>query len=290
MIEHGISIVFRADLEPALRGRLVYAVFGEFGTFVRRREDLWQLVVPYDPATRPPDTCTEQRCLDLIRAASGLPDINAAIVTVLPLEMRAEVADRFHRGRVFLFGDAAHPSPPAGGLGGNLCIQDAHVVLEQEGRRLSTLDLVGRGFTVLGTPTALTTTSSRPSPTYSAGQRPSDAQPPGSGPSESAAAPARSCSLSHACWTGAVHCPHRYPMIWRILRASMGNVWKRRVASGAGRRPGLNPADDADRRVLARGVVRRALEMEVESRDGWCGGPAERQVLGQISSPTMCTV
>ena len=36
------------------------------------------------------------------------------------------VADRYHEGRIILAGDSAHSIPPAGGLGMNTGIQDAH--------------------------------------------------------------------------------------------------------------------------------------------------------------------
>lgn len=36
------------------------------------------------------------------------------------------VADRYHQGSIVLAGDSAHSIPPAGGLGMNTGIQDAH--------------------------------------------------------------------------------------------------------------------------------------------------------------------
>ena len=41
-------------------------------------------------------------------------------------QSRADVAETFCRGRVFLAGDAAHVMPPYGGFGGNTGIHDAH--------------------------------------------------------------------------------------------------------------------------------------------------------------------
>jgi 2-polyprenyl-6-methoxyphenol hydroxylase-like FAD-dependent oxidoreductase len=41
-------------------------------------------------------------------------------------QARADTAERFRSGRVFIAGDAAHVMPPTGGWGGNAGVQDAH--------------------------------------------------------------------------------------------------------------------------------------------------------------------
>jgi hypothetical protein len=69
---------------------------------------------------------TEQRALELLRAAIGVPDIPVAIENIATWQAVADVADRFQDGRVFLAGDAAHVVPPNGGYGGNTGVQDAH--------------------------------------------------------------------------------------------------------------------------------------------------------------------
>jgi len=68
----------------------------------------------------------EARCVELVRAGLGVPDIDVTIEDVMRWEARADVAERLADGRVLLVGDAAHVMPPYGGYGGNTGIHDAH--------------------------------------------------------------------------------------------------------------------------------------------------------------------
>jgi 2-polyprenyl-6-methoxyphenol hydroxylase-like FAD-dependent oxidoreductase len=128
-LQHQVSILFKADLSRALRGREVFACFLETmgGVLVRRDADVWQMGVPFKPEQgESADDFTADRCLQVMRAGTGLPDLRAEIDSVLSWEIAALVADRFQSGRIFLAGDSAHVSSPRGGLGGNGGIQDAH--------------------------------------------------------------------------------------------------------------------------------------------------------------------
>ncbi len=69
---------------------------------------------------------TPQRCVELIRAGTGLDDLCPQIVSVLPFVMGGHVAGAFRAGRGFLVGDAAHRTTPVGALGMNTAIQAAH--------------------------------------------------------------------------------------------------------------------------------------------------------------------
>jgi len=148
LLSHSITIYFRAlsDLGPLLADRnqgVHYVTNPLMRGFFRldRSGNAGFLVVnlvgdtsrpeviaafPSAPWANVAEGITEQRALELLRAAIGVPDIPVVIENIATWRAEANCADRFRDGRVFLAGDAAHVVPPNGGYGGNTGVQDAH--------------------------------------------------------------------------------------------------------------------------------------------------------------------
>jgi putative polyketide hydroxylase len=69
---------------------------------------------------------TQTRWIDLLRIATGLPDLRPEFLAAGAFTMAADVAARFRSGPAFLVGDAAHRMTPMGGIGMNTAIHDGH--------------------------------------------------------------------------------------------------------------------------------------------------------------------
>jgi 2-polyprenyl-6-methoxyphenol hydroxylase-like FAD-dependent oxidoreductase len=152
---HQLNIYFHADLESLVRGR-------EFSMCLVENDAVRGLVVSIDNATHwalhasyypdrgeRPDDFTTERCVELVRHAVGLPDLEVEIKGMSPWQSAVRIAEKYRVGRIFLAGDAAHAMPPWGGFGANTGIQDAHnlawklaAVLEgrADGRLLATYE------------------------------------------------------------------------------------------------------------------------------------------------------
>src|SRR5262249_53976835 len=131
---HVLSALIDADLRPALRGRpvsIAYLRRPSDGTILMAHDDLgrrWVCGTGYQPERGESlAECPERRCIELVRAAAGLPDVAVTLrpqipgtdLKVLGFPIGAQVAQRYRVGRTFLVGDAAHIVPPTGGLGAN---------------------------------------------------------------------------------------------------------------------------------------------------------------------------
>jgi 2-polyprenyl-6-methoxyphenol hydroxylase-like FAD-dependent oxidoreductase len=129
---HTMNILFQADLSRWVSGRSINLAFIQHpdapGVLVasdgKRR---WVFQAFYSPAAgQRAEDFTQERCVELVRTAAGVPDLPVEFLRAAPWTSSARVAERFRQGRVFLAGDAAHEMTPAGGFGMNTGIQDIH--------------------------------------------------------------------------------------------------------------------------------------------------------------------
>jgi len=141
MLGHGIfsrsvTIYFRAPLAPLIAGKkwaVVYALNRHLRGFFRFEKPFERgfLVVntvgdPENPTTDVSTGLSDHRAMELLRIAIGTDEIPVSIENVMHWNARADTAEGFRDGRVFLAGDSAHVMPPNGGFGGNVGVQDAH--------------------------------------------------------------------------------------------------------------------------------------------------------------------
>ncbi len=124
-LSNHVSILFRADLDEHLAGRrfCLHRIENATVTGVMRPaggSGRWLLTAPGIGA--PPAPC----CTELVRAASGVADLDVDIIATGAWQASAQVAERFRVGPVFLVGDASHQHTPGGGFGMNAAIAGAH--------------------------------------------------------------------------------------------------------------------------------------------------------------------
>ncbi|MBV9690000.1 MAG: FAD-dependent monooxygenase [Ktedonobacteraceae bacterium] len=141
-ISYSTNVSFEADLREALRGRRIFLYYvsnphlpdGQAGLMPDDNERRWFFGTPIHPERgERREDMTDERCIELIRIAVGMPDLEVKILPAYPWdpikvgvwELAARYAESYRKGRVFLAGDAAHTVLPSGGLGAGTGIQDA---------------------------------------------------------------------------------------------------------------------------------------------------------------------
>lgn len=124
-------VEFHADLDAAV-GERRHALYvlqheGVAGAVLARRgrEHRWNLSRQRPLAGSGLDALSDAELVELIRTATGVPDLDVRVDAVSSFRFAAQVAERYRRGRAFLIGDAAHRMTPRGGTGMNTGIQDA---------------------------------------------------------------------------------------------------------------------------------------------------------------------
>ncbi len=131
---HQLSILFSADIQHLLCGRNLAVCFiytptirkGMCLVFARSGQDL-ALFTPYYPekGEHEEDFCGTMG-IELVRQAIGIPDLPVEITSARSWEVAAWFAGRFQQDNVFLVGNAAHVTPPAGAFGANTGVADAY--------------------------------------------------------------------------------------------------------------------------------------------------------------------
>ncbi|MEV7612658.1 FAD-dependent monooxygenase [Streptomyces sp. NPDC089799] len=130
---HNVSVTFRSRRLPEILGDLRFIVCylvkpGADGALLPvDNAENWVFHAPWHPEVgETMEDFTDERCVDHIRRAIGVPDLDVEIGGKAAWHAAERVADRYSAGRVFLVGDAVHEMSPTGAFGSNTGIQDAH--------------------------------------------------------------------------------------------------------------------------------------------------------------------
>jgi 2-polyprenyl-6-methoxyphenol hydroxylase-like FAD-dependent oxidoreductase len=133
-LSHIVNCYFRADIEPLLGDRkgVLFFVSNERAQGVLQPLDgagRWLCQISVPPEEWSLDVFTKERASDWVRAAVGVDDLDATVLSLGLWKLNATVVERLVQGRVVMCGDAAHQFPPTGGLGVNTGLQGMHNVM-----------------------------------------------------------------------------------------------------------------------------------------------------------------
>jgi 2-polyprenyl-6-methoxyphenol hydroxylase-like FAD-dependent oxidoreductase len=124
-----LSVRFRAPLGESVRDRTATSYFlsgGKGGFLAIDNDEYWIYQYPVPEGINVTGVSEDATHLtELVRIASGIPDLPVELLDTMVWRMDARIADVYRRGRILLAGDAAHQTPPTGGHGMNVGIGDA---------------------------------------------------------------------------------------------------------------------------------------------------------------------
>ena len=121
-----VQALFRADSLTASHGLYAIQHPEAEGVLVPVGDGRWAYARQWYPERGETPDLSPDRWLSLIRAATGVADLQPEILGVLPFTMTSAAATAYRAGPGFVVGDAAHRTTPVGGVGMNTSIHDGH--------------------------------------------------------------------------------------------------------------------------------------------------------------------